>query len=113
MDTVNARIRVRRDTTANWNTHRDFIPLLGEVVVYMDHEQIDDGQGNTVNVPGVKIGDGTSYLIDLPFVGDETLAELQEHIGNTNIHVTTAEKQFWDNKLNCQIDNETLIINRL
>lgn len=116
MDTVNARIRIRRDTTANWNTHLDFIPLRGEAIVYMDHGQITDSHGNTVSVPGVKIGDGTTYLVDLPFCGEdvrnEILTELRAHTGDTDIHVTTAEKQFWNNKLNCQINDETLIINR-
>ena len=116
MDTVNARILARRDTTANWNTHRDFIPMRGEVIIYTDHGTVEDDQGHTINVPGVKIGDGSSYLIDLPFSGDDVryqiLTEIREHSGNTEIHVTAAEKTFWNNKLNCVTDNETLIINR-
>lgn len=116
MDTIPARIRVTRDTTANWNAVRDFVPLRGEVIIYTDHGQIQDDFGNTINVPGIKIGDGSAYLIDLPFVNDDVryqiLTELREHSGNTDIHVTQNEKNFWNNKLNYTINNGNLILNR-
>lgn len=115
-DTINARILVRKDTTERWNANRSFIPLRGEVIVYTDHGQMEDGQGNTINVPGVKVGDGNAYLIDLPFVGDDTqhqiLQELRDHTGNTAIHVTQQDRQFWNNKLNCQVNDGVLILNR-
>ena len=116
MDTLNVRFKATRDTTANWNAHRDFVPLRGEVIIYTDHGQIDDGYGNMINVPGIKIGDGSAYLIDLPFVGDDVryqiLHELRQHSGNTDIHVTAAEKIFWNNKLNFTINDGNLILNR-
>ena len=112
MESINSRIRVTRDTTANWNSHRTFIPLRGEVIVYTDYSQTDDGSGHTVNVPGIKIGDGSAYLIDLPFVGGETLQELRVHSSNTDIHVTQNEKTFCNNKLNCEVNSENLILSR-
>ena len=116
MDTLNARILARRDTTENWNAQRSFIPLRGEVIIYTDHGQMDDGYGNTINVPGVKIGDGSAYLIDLPFVGNDVryqiLHELREHTGNTVIHVTQEDRDFWNNKLNYSINDGNLILNR-
>lgn len=116
MDTVNARVLARRDTTAAWNEKRSFIPMRGEIIIYMDHGRIDDGYGNMVNVPGIKIGDGNAYLIDLPFVGNDMryqiLSELRNHTGNTVIHVTPEEKEFWDNKLNFRVDDGNLILNR-
>lgn len=116
MDYTKGRILVTRDTTSNWNNHRSFIPMLGEIIIYTDHGQIDDGYGNLINVPGIKIGDGNAYLIDLPFVGNdvryEILQQLNAHENNTNIHVTQADRDFWDNKLNYTINNETLIFNR-
>lgn len=116
MDMVNARILARRDTTANWNTARDFIPMQGEIIIYTDHGQMDDGYGNTINVPGIKIGDGNAYLIDLPFVGADTryaiLQELRQHEGDWSIHVSPEDRIFWNNKLNCEIIGEKLIMNR-
>lgn len=117
MDTINARILARRDTTENWNAKREFVPLRGEVIIYTDHGSMDDGYGNTISVPGVKIGDGSAYLIDLPFVGNDVryqiLTEIREHSGNTIIHVTPEEKEFWSNKLNCTINDGNLTFNRL
>jgi len=36
MSTINTRIKLKRDTTANWNAARGFIPLEGEVIIYLD-----------------------------------------------------------------------------
>lgn len=117
MDTVDARICARRDTTANWNAQAQFIPLRGEVIIYTDHGQIEDEFHNTINVPGIKIGDGNAYLIDLPFVNDDAryqiLTELRMHTGNAEIHVTAENKAFWDNKLNMTVSDGNLILNRL
>jgi hypothetical protein len=117
MDRINARILVRRDTTEHWNSMIDFIPMRGEVIVYLDHGQIDDEFGNKINVPGIKIGDGSAYLVDLPFVDDDVryqiLTELRMHTNNRVIHVTAEEKEFWDNKLNCIVTDGNLILNRL
>lgn len=116
MDTIPVRYKLTRDTTANWNAHRDFIPMRGEVIIYTDHGHIEDGFGHMINVPGIKIGDGSAYLIDLPFVNDDVryqiLTELREHSQNTDIHVTQNEKTFWNNKLNYTINNGNLILNR-
>ena len=116
MDVLNARICARRDTTANWNAARSFIPMRGEIIIYTDHSSMDDGYGNMINVPGIKIGDGSAYLIDLPFVGADVryqiLTELREHSGNTEIHVTGIEKEFWNNKLNYTINDGNLTFNR-
>lgn len=116
MDNVKARIRATRDTTANWNAVRDFVPLRGEIIIYTDHGQIQDDFGHIINVPGIKIGDGSAYLIDLPFVNDDVrfqiLSELREHTGNMDIHVSPNERTFWNNKLNFSINNGNLIFNR-
>ena len=113
---VNARILARRDTTEHWNANRNFVPLRGEVIIYTDHGQMQDNFGNTIDVPGIKIGDGSAYLIDLPFVGNDVryqiLQELREHTGNTVIHVTQEDRDFWNNKLNYVINDGNLTLNR-
>ena len=118
MDRVKTRILATRDTTENWNAKRDFIPLRGEVIIYTDHGQMDDGFGNMIDVPGIKIGDGGAYLIDLPFVGNDVryqiLQELREHTGNEVIHITQEEREFWNNKLNCEVSADgVLTLNRM
>lgn len=108
---------VYTDTTQNWNEKIGYIPNRGDIVIYTDKGTIVDDYGETVNVPGVKIGDGNAYLIDLPFVGADVryqiLTELRAHTENRVIHVTDEERQFWNNKLNCTVNNGNLILNRL
>lgn len=116
MDSIKSRILATRDTTQNWNELRTFIPLRGEVIIYTDHGTIQDEFGNDINVPGIKIGDGNAYLIDLPFVGNDErhyiLSELRSHEGNQLIHVTQEDRDFWNAKLNYQIEDKTLVLNR-
>ena len=116
MEIINSRILATRDTTAHWNAKRSFIPMRGEIIIYMDYCQSNDGNGNITDVPGIKIGDGKAYLLDLPFVGSETskqiLRELHEHTENSAIHVSQQDRNFWNNKLNCQVDDECLLLTR-
>ena len=128
-DTVNTRIKLKRDTTSNWNNAVGFIPLQGEVIIYTDYqtkswtvEEYGETVTKTVNIPGLKIGDGLAYVQDLPFVDEELREKLMNHINNMDIHVTLADKEFWNNKVNIDDSDElvsgdlvddTLIFNRL
>lgn len=126
--TMDARIKIKHDTTANWNRASSFIPLAGELIVYDDYETktyLVEENGSviqkTVYIPNIKIGTGNSYVQDLAFVDAVTRERLLEHINNQNIHVTTQEKEFWNNKLNVddsydlihdELEDETLIFTR-
>lgn len=116
MDYTKGRILVTRDTTENWNNYISFIPMKGEIIVYTDRSTITDGNGETVNVPGIKIGDGNAYLIDLPFIDESTkediLRELRDHTNNDTIHVSNVDRSFWNDKLNYNILGERLEFNR-
>ena len=92
------------DTKAHWNALIDIVSVKNTVYVYTDYMQTDQGV-----VAGVKVGDGTSYIVDLPFT--DTL--LQEHINNTDIHVTTEEKAFWNAKNRAVAYGETLVLTDL
>ena len=121
---VNARIKVKRDTTENWNRALGFIPLQGEIIVYEDfdsYEVEEYGQNVTKYIPNIKIGTGNAYVQDLAFVDDKTRSLLMEHISNQDIHVTLQDKTFWNNKINVddayekvhdELIDETLILNR-
>ena len=122
--TMNTRIKLKRDTTEHWNNAQGFIPLQGEVIVYTDHEKTIRVIGNKeveVDVPGIKIGTGNSYIQDLPFVDDELRNKLMVHIDDMDMHTTLQEKLFWNNKVNIddeyeimqeELEDETLIFNR-
>lgn len=114
-------------TTAEWNAQLTLISQAGAFYVYSDHRQVTNEDRNmTYNVPGLKIGDGVSYLSDLPFVGegsgsmeeveeelDELTHTVQDHVGDDEAHVTDEDRESWDNKVRAQIDNsnpELLVI---
>lgn len=111
MAQYNTRIRMKSDTTVNWNAQPTFVPLDGEIIIYTDYEtKIVDGK--TINIPAIKIGDGNTYGVDLPFVNDSLRDQIMEHINNTDVHTTLAEKLFWNNKINVT-DSQEVIDNML
>ena len=62
---LKARVKMKTDTTANWDKQSAFIPLKGEIIVYND-----DGLS-----PRIKIGNGSTLLSELPFIGDRMILE--------------------------------------
>jgi len=106
---------IKYDTTANWNAQPSFVPNKGTIVVYTDYAE-KEVDGHIVKIPGIKVGTGNAYLIDLPFVGEKERNTLLSHISNLSIHTNPEEKGFWNNKLNVddtqEVLGETLIFNR-
>lgn len=100
-------------TTAQLNNDISYIPQKGEVRLYLDKTTITQ-DGQTITIPGIKVGDGLAYGVDLPFLGDDILQQLLDHIANTTLHITQQERIFWNNKINCEDEvlEETLILNR-
>ena len=126
--TVNSRIQLKHDTTANWNNARGFIPMAGEVIIYDDWqtktytvEEYGQQVTKTVQIPNIKIGTGNAYVQDLAFTDEGTRDMLLEHIHNQELHTTLQEKLFWNNKINVddaeeqitgELENETLVLSR-
>lgn len=107
---------VSENTTEGWNSNPQYLPKAGEICVYTDYMTIQDDLGNDIVCPGIKVGDGNSYLIDMPFVGAETryllLQRIRAHEENMTIHVSAADREFWNNKLNYDAVGEELILTR-
>jgi len=105
---------VKYDTKENWN-NSTYIPKKGEIIVYSNYatKEVD---GQTVNIPAIKIGSGNAYVQNLMFLNQDLSDALYAHILNNAIHVTQEEKDRWNNKLNVDDENEvideTLIFNR-
>lgn len=101
-------INIKYRTTAEWNNDRNYVPARGEICIYSDH-----GTLNGAVVPGIKIGDGNAYCIDLPFAKDDVIARVESlittHINNTTIHTSPEEKALWNSKITCSISDENLI----
>lgn len=60
---IKTRIQSKNGTEAEWDLAADFIPLKGEVIIY----NTDDDS----NFPRIKIGDGTTSIIQLPFANEK------------------------------------------
>lgn len=86
--------RVQIDTTASWRKRSGTIAERNVLYIYSDYRQIDGR-----NVPGFKIGDGTSYLIDMPFSDEDIL----NHLKDTIVHITQEERLKWNKKVSVSI----------
>lgn len=53
---------IKTDTEENWNKAINFIPKENEVIIYSDKYP-----------PLMKIGDGKTKLLNLPYIGEYTL----------------------------------------
>ena len=100
--------RLTIHTTDYWTTNIDYVPSAGEIIVYSDKTVIDG-----VTYPGVKIGDGKAYCVDLPFLNEDAnnmiIEMLNNHINDTSAHVVPGERETWNNKVSCSIQGERLI----
>lgn len=99
-------------TTAQWNSNPSYPSKKGTLYIYSDY-QIVEKDGEEIYLPGIKLGDGNAYLIDLPFLNtSQNNEQFLNHINDMTRHITAAERQFWNNKINVQIKSENLILNR-
>lgn len=71
---VNGRIVLKHDTEANWNKVPEFIPMLGEAIIF----DMDDNY----SYQRIKIGDGINNLNALPFFND--LKKIETAISDLN-----------------------------
>lgn len=89
--TGNCKIIVK--TKAEWAAVPTLMSTRNTLYVYSDYRQ-EEVSGETVNIPRVKIGDGTAYVIDLPF---------------STMSITQADIDRWNSKstLSVEADDET------
>lgn len=78
-------------------------PELGQLVIFTNLERTKS-DGTTITSAGIKVGDGIKTIEQLPFID----WFYWDHINDANIHVTAEKKIFWDNKISCEVDGETL-----
>lgn len=84
-------------STETWNSKPQLMSDRGYIYIYCDYRQNEKGQ----NIAAMKVGDGLAYLIDLPFI-DELV---YNHISDVVRHITQQEREFWNNKVRCYIQN--------
>lgn len=61
---IKTRIQLKNDTEENWNKATSFIPLKGELIIYLTDEAHPFSR--------LKVGDGVTPVTELPFVGFAT-----------------------------------------
>lgn len=92
---------VSENTEEGWSGLPFYVPKNGEICLYSDTGRL-------------KIGDGSVPIVDLPFANQQDIEEinarLQEHIEDTTIHVTSEDKQRWNNPAEYSPSDESLII---
>ena len=87
--------KIYYNTTTYWNSRPQLMSKRGYIYVYSDYKQ-SEGQ----DIVGIKVGDGTSYLIDMPFIDKP----LDDHIADDIRHISSEERAFWNNKVRCFVD---------
>lgn len=100
---LDVRLKQKTNTFAYWSANSDFIPLKGEIIVYSNRRTTTDENGQVINIPDFKVGDGISKLGQLPFlVGTlpEIEAKLQQladdlfsHVNDASMHVAEDERE--------------------
>lgn len=106
--------KIHYDTKANWDRQTFLIAERGHLYIYKDAE-VTYINGERVVYPGIKIGDGSSYLIDMPysFYGNDHDI-LIEHIHDYAIHVGRVDRVNWNDKISADVEesNEELIFRK-
>lgn len=82
------RKEVISNTTEAWNAKPRLKSVKDVIYVYTDYKVVDG-----VMVPGMKVGDGMAFVVDLPFVTAGT-------------DVTQEQIDFWNDKCSAMIDPE-------
>lgn len=91
-------------TTAYFEGVKTTVPPKGQLVIYSDLRSITKSDGTTITSAGIKVGDGNTTIEQLPFID----WFYWDHIIDDKIHVTEEQKKFWDSKISCDVDDETL-----
>ena len=112
---IDQSLGIQYDTTTGWNSRVGYVPPAGALMIYSDYKTIEK-DGEIINVPGIKIGNGNAYVQDLAFVDEYVQKQIADHIYDNLVHTNPTEKSFWNNKLNVndlrEVEEETLIFNR-
>ena len=95
-------------TTADFEDVKTTVPPRGQLFILTDLRSIEitksDGSKSTITSAGIKVGDGIKTIEQLHFID----WFYWDHINDANIHVTAEEKTFWNNKITCEVLDETL-----
>ena len=105
-------------TSQEWQQRGTQISGQNTFYIYSDRDS-----SGLVNLPGIKIGDGVTQIQDLPFIDQSLVSKfdlletkVDNHINNTNVHIQTGERSYWNNKIkidSVDAENQNLIFTDL
>lgn len=75
LDLKNSVARIKYNTSSGWDAQITLISELHTIYVYTDYYSTTDSQGQVQTSPGIKIGDGLSYLIDIPMFSCDCMVD--------------------------------------
>lgn len=104
-------VPIHSGTSEYWNSQKNLIGEKSHIYIYTDYATVNTDSGNSF-VPNIKIGDGSAYLIDNPFITSSVEQLMQLHITDTVKHITEQERNNWNSKVRCYLsseDNENII----
>ena len=67
---INTRIQLKNDIEANWLKAVNFIPKLGELIIYnaeKEGDELPEGRDYRIEYPRFKVGDGQNNVNILSF----------------------------------------------
>ena len=102
---------IHSGTSEYWYSQKNLIGEKSHIYIYTDYATINTDSGISF-VPNIKIGDGSAYLIDNPFITSSVEQLIQLHITDTVKHITEQERNNWNSKVRCYLsseDNENII----
>lgn len=73
MPELKSRLKQKHDTEANWNKATNFVPLVGEIIVY-DTDSIH-------RFTRMKVGDGSTKVTELPFLSNNEVYKNLYNLG--------------------------------
>lgn len=110
-DLTHSSVSIEIHTTQEWIDAGRVISREGGFYIYSDGFT-QSGQ----DIPRIKIGDGLTYISDLPFLDSYLLNQIFNHINDNTKHITPQQRLFWNNKINVndtqQVVERNLIFNR-
>lgn len=68
------------DTKANWDAQLGLLSEEGALYVYSDYYTVYDEMENPTYIPALKIGDGVSFLVDLPVLSDNSEEAVRDYM---------------------------------
>lgn len=60
--------KIQSKTVEEWYEDGNYVPDAGEFIIFSDYKTMTNENGEQVYVPSIKIGDGVSNVVQLPFI---------------------------------------------